>query len=439
MKFRTKDEEIICKDALYAADSGTTAIKSSVTNSIIVPFAAAIKTPNEFIPFLTSVPPLLGSFIQIFSPDLLNIVKNRKIIIVSAALLDAITWIPIMLIPFFWEGNYFLLLNLLIIQAMAIAFLNPFYNSYLGDVIPQEKRATVLGKINKIAGTVSFTATLLCGFILSSFSKLNPYIGFLIVFFIAFFSKIISVSIKMRFKDVEPKFVSHESFRKFSKNLNKNNFGKFALYVSLMRFATGISSPFIAVYLLNSLGVDYFMYSLIIAASMISAILFFTKIAEYIDRKGSRKILSLSGYLVSIIPLGWVLFKNPYILIITQFFSGLVWSSFNLSVSNFIMDSTLPKNRLALSSYFNFFSGLFTFFGAILGGYMMRHLPINYYGNLFLFLFFLSSVLRLIFTKIFMPQIHEERYVRIKLGEDKIVSLQPHNQGLGYEEIRRQN
>ncbi len=96
-------------------------------------------------------------------------------------------------------------------------------------------------------------------------------------------------------------------------------------------------------------------------------------------------MLRLSGFLVPWMPILWIFFKNPFILIIIQFISGATWSAYNLSSSNFMLDATTRKNRLVMTSYNNFFVGVMTFLGALLGGYLFKYLPPDFYGNVFYF------------------------------------------------------
>ncbi len=424
-EYKKKDRtvKLVYFDTLYAA------IKDGVTSNFIIPYALALKAGNEYIAMISTMPNLIGSFFQLFSSDLLNILKNRKIIIFFTALLDALLWIPILLIPFLWEYNYILLLNFLIIQAIANSVLNPFYNSLLGDVVPQEKRGSIFGRINQLAGIMTFFSSLIAGFILSVFKPVNPFIGFALIFLIAFFSRAISSAIKSRFYEPPVEHDSKsESLFHFGINIRKSNFGQFVLYSSWMKFAVGIASPFFAVYMLESLKMDFLTFSLINAGSIISSFIVFHKWGREIDKNGSKWMLGITGFLVPLVPILWIIFNRPLILFIVELFSGAVWAGYNLSTSNFVMDATNSKNRLIMTSYFNFFVGVATFFGAMIGGFLMKNLPFDYFGNIFFFVFGLSAAFRMIFSLYFLRKIKDERFVDVELQGPKskrIISIVP--------------
>jgi MFS family permease len=180
-------------------DSMFASIKDGINSQFIIPFALALNAGNEYIAMISSTPGLVGSFMQLFVSDILNIVKKRKTIIIFTALIDSILWLPILLIPFLWGQNYILLLNFLIIQAIANSILNPFFNSLLGDVVPEDRRGKFFSRLNQISGIFSFFSSLGAGLILSLLRPTHPYLGFAIIFFVAFISRLLSALVKLRF------------------------------------------------------------------------------------------------------------------------------------------------------------------------------------------------------------------------------------------------
>ena len=415
-------------------------IKQGIYSDFLIPFALFLGATSEYIAIVSAAPKLIGSFIQLFSSDLLNIIKTRKRVIIFSSLIDALTWFLIMFIPFFFPGNYILFLNLLVLQAIAMYMLNPFFNSLLGDVVPQKDRPLVIGKINKITAVVSFISSLFAGFLLNVFGKDGSYMGFVLVFALATISRLFSTFSKLYY--YEPKFddgIERTSVVNFAKGMRYHNFGRFVMYSSSVSFATGMSGPFYVVYMLNVLNFDFFTYSLINGAVIISSFLILDKWGRRISNHGSRNILSVTAFLIATTPIIWIFIKDPKVLFFVQLYSGIIWSGHNLSKANFVLDATTSKNRLAMSSYYHFFEGLFTFLGAMTGGYLMQHLPAEFLGSKFLFIFGFSALLRLIFAAYFIPGIAEERFIDVGVKGPKakiIVSITP-RQGVLYNIVPR--
>jgi MFS family permease len=124
---------------------------------------------------------------------------------------------------------------------------------------------------------------------------------------------------------------------------------------------------------------------------------------------GNREMLKFGSILVSLIPILWILSKNPiYLIFIPQLVSGIGWAAFNLAASNFIYDSVTPQRRGICVAYYNLLNGLGVFMGAALGGFLANYLTISFMNKL-LFIFLVSGILRIIVSFIMMPKIKEVR------------------------------
>ena len=93
--------------------------------------------------------------------------------------------------------------------------------------------------------------------------------------------------------------------------------------------------------------------------------------------------------------------------------NGIAWSGMNLATTNFIFDSVSPKKRSLCFAYFSVIAGIGVSIGAGLGGYLSR-LPLNLGINIFLFLFLISGLLRLITIFALSKRVKEIRQVKIR-------------------------
>ncbi|MBU2462127.1 MFS transporter, partial [bacterium] len=81
-----------------------------ITN-YITPYALALKATNSQIGILVAFPSLIAAFVQLKSADLVDRAKSRKKIVNTFVLLQGLTFIPIILIPYLfkWQGVLFLI------------------------------------------------------------------------------------------------------------------------------------------------------------------------------------------------------------------------------------------------------------------------------------------------------------------------------------------
>ena len=128
----------------------------------------------------------------------------------------------------------------------------PGWFSWMGDIIPEKIRGRYFAKRNRVSGTFALSSMLIASFFLDYFKTQGiALIGFSMLFFIAAIARGISAYLFTKQYEPEIKFEKgyYFSFTSFLKNINKDNFGKFTLYISFMKMAAFIASPFFAVIL----------------------------------------------------------------------------------------------------------------------------------------------------------------------------------------------
>ncbi len=439
-----KREKVVSEEKLRE-QTKKVSIKEGIATSImdgagvkyIAPYALALGANNAQIGFLTSIPSLLGNFFQLFSTKAIEKTSRKKIIRIGV-FLQALMWIPIILVGylFFYKNISQQITSILVISFYTLlvifgAFISPAWNSLIKDNVIR-KCGEYFGKRNKILTTVVIAITLISGVILNYFKKINYlFIGFAILFGVAFISRMVSYFLLKKYHEPELKLQKGYYFSLFDfvKGIPKSNFGKFSLFVALITFGASIASPFFAVYMLRDLQFDYVIWTLIIVSNAFSSVIFMPFWGKFADKYGNLKVISWTGALIPIIPLLW--FSTMFTtsmgasfviiqLMLVEFCSGFIWSGFNLSAINFVYDS-VTREKLALCiSYYNILNGIGVFIGATLGG-IVSSININFLGiHPILFIFLLSALGRFIayFTMIF--RIKEVREVdNYKKGEFK--------------------
>ena len=118
----------------------------------------------------------------------------------------------------------------------------------------------------------------------------------------------------------------------------------------------------------------------------------------------------MTSCLIPLVPLFWLFSKNLAYLGIVQAFSGLAWAGFNLCSVNYLYDATAAGERTKYLGYFNCGNGLAAGLGALLGGYLMTHVP-AFNGYQVLTVFLISGVLRATAALVFLPGLKEVRKV----------------------------
>ncbi len=412
MEDKKEEEKILehTKDIIEKEETSKISIKEGMASSVmsgtgesyITPFALAIGANNAQIGFLSSIPGILSPVSQVFGSRLMERFSRKRIITIFVSL-QALIWLPILLLSlFFWRNIFMSYLPLILIlfysmYAIFGALAGPAWFSLMGDLIPEKIRGKYFSNRNKLCGTVALISMLTGAFILDFFKTRGlVLLGFSILFLIALIFRMISASLFK--KHYYPKFKLEKgyyfSFFQFIKKARKNNFGKFAIYIALMNFATAVAGPFFAVYMLNDLHFSYTLFILTNVSASVATLLFLPILGRLSDKYGNRGLLKFGSILVPLVPTLWMLSKSPvYIILIPQVISGIGWAAFNFSASNFIYDSVSVQRRGICVAYLNVLVGIGVFAGASIGGLLAQYLPITFMNKL-LFLFLISGILR---------------------------------------------
>lgn len=404
---------------LSVKEGSAASVMAGAGDAYIAPFALSVGANNLQIGLLSSLPALFSPIIQILGSRLMENHSRKKIMTIGA-ILQALMWLPILVLGLiYWHrASSYIPITLIIaylIYAIFGAVGGPAWFSLLGDVVPNKIRGKYFGKRNRICTAVMLVATLLAALVVDYFkTKGMVLMGFAAIFLVASISRMISSYLLS--KHYEPKFKLEEgyyfSFWQFVKKAPSNNFGRFVIYVGMIYFAVLVAAPFFTVYMLKNLRFSYTTLMLVNISAIVFTFLFLPVLGKFADRYGNRELLKIGGILIPFLPLLWLFSGNPwYLAFVPQLLSGLGWTSFNLASSNFIYDAVTPQRRGICITYFNAFVSAGTFLGATVGGVIATYVPITFMNNL-LFLFVISGVLRGLATIIMLPKIKEVRDVR---------------------------
>lgn len=375
------------------------------------PYALAIGANNAQIGFLTSIPSLLGNFSQLFTSRFMKRCSRKKIIVTSI-FLQALMWLPILALGYLFfyknfDSGISATLMIIFYTMLTIfgAFSHPAWNSLMRDNVTN-KFGEYFGKRNKVMYIVIIIVTIIAGIVLDYFGRIDLlFIGFAVLFGVAFVSRMVSAYILSKHYDpcFKIKEKSFFTFRDFVKRIPKSNFGKFSVFVALIMFATSIASPFFAVYMLKDLNFSYTMWMTIVVANVVSAFIFMPLWGKFSDRFGNLRVLKWTGLMIPAIPVLWFLTffignispVSVFVyLIILESFSGFAWAGFNLSAVDFIYDAVSRQKLSLCVAYYSILSGIGVFLGASLGG-LIALADFSFIGiSAILFIFILSGIAR---------------------------------------------
>jgi MFS family permease len=423
----SKDEKIEKSLGHSIRDGVTFAIMGGVSESYFGAFAVFLKATAPQIGLLAALPPLLASFIQMFAVWLGQVTGIRRGIIVAGALLQVIALVCIAFLPFRFPDYAFpLLLASVVLYFIGPNLGAPLWGSLMGALIPEAVRGRFFARRNRLSSMASFSALIVAGLLLQVFdSTIGAYYGFLAIFSIGMLARALSAWHLHQIHDPSPShhtipFAERDRIPNVGFLRNNPNFLRFSMFFAAMQLAVAISGPFVVVYLLRDLGYSYIQLTANTAASVLVQFLVLSRWGRLGDLFGNRIILRVTGFSIPAVPLLWVLSTDFWYLILVQAISGLLWSGYSLSASNFLFDLTPQGRRAGMMAVHNLLSSIAVFIGATFGGYLALHLPTSIavgdiqfsWLSVFYGVFITSSILRMVVALGFLPHLEEVRSVR---------------------------
>lgn len=398
-------------------------IMAGMGEGYISPFAIFLKATNSQIGLLASIPPLLGAFVQMMSVGILNQVKDRMRVILTGVIAQALTWIPILLLPLFFRpyAPYLLIISATAYFAFG-SFATPAWNSLMGDIVPEKTRSSYFGYRNKMMSIFTLGALGIGGLILHGMENIGrPWIGFSILFSIALIARLIS-SYYLSIMSNPPYEIDDKDdvgILKFLADFRHSSFVRFVVYIGLMHFSVMIAAPFFSVYMLRDLKFSYLQFMVVSAMAVLVQYFTLHNWGKFGDKFGNRRVLVITGFTLPLVPVLWLFSPNFYFILLIQMLAGLSWAGFSLSMGNFIFDAIPPPKRAKCVAIFHVINAIGILLGAALGGWLTKYLPltipiyelsISMISNL-QWLFLISGVLRLCMSLLFLPSIREMREV----------------------------
>ncbi len=398
------------------SEGAAAGFSTSIGETYITPYALALKASALYIGVLSAISGLISPLAQLLGSNLME-KHSRKKIVLLFAILQALTWIPIAILGyFFWKGmsSQATIILLIIGYGLFAAFGgvgHPPWFSWMGDLVPENKRGSYFGKRNKAIGAVSIAAVLIGAFLLDAFKTSGfIFLGFAILFGLAFTFRTISYFL-LKKQFAPPLHLSKDYYFSLWDFLKRfDNFGKFAVYHALFNFALMIASPFFAVYMLEELHFSYTLFMIVSISSSVFYLIFMPLIGKFSDHYGNRKLFALSCILFSLNPLLWIFIKKPlFLILIPQLISGLANAAFIIGVTNFTYDAVRPERRGLCTAYFNILAGVGIFIGSLLGGILLKYLHTSIAP--FVVVFALSALLRFAISFLIVKEIKEVKKV----------------------------
>lgn len=325
----------------------------AATEAWLVPLLQTrLGAPAFAIGLLTILPQLAGIGLGPVSRKIISLLGGNK----RSAVLTATAQIACLAglsLPLHCQGAAWavpLAAGLIITIGVVGALGGPAWIAWMGGLIPRSVQGRYTGFRNRIfhASRLGFAA-LFAGIIHLLPLHDGPW-GLQILLLVAVVSRATSVWVQRRQPEPLPRpaltgpasqrsSMEFAGFWHFVRTLARSMLGKWTLVWALLHFGVMIAGPFFASYMLAGgeqgglgLGASPFLFTVLIYTSTVARLVTYPAAGKLVDLHGPAAVLRVAVILITIIPLGWILSSNLWVIIAFEILSGIAWSLAEISV-----------------------------------------------------------------------------------------------------------
>jgi MFS family permease len=367
----------------------------ALVDTFAVAAAVYLHAPSIIIALLGSLPLLLSSIGQLFIPYHLDTSKGRKKYVITGTTIQSMALMLLGTSGWFPEKfRPYLFLLIFTLYGFSGNMTGGLWIAWMGDLVSPKIRGRHFAWRNRIFAITQLLCAITAGLIAREYSNDNAS---WIVFALIFFSASIFRGISTRFLALqyEPENTTNKRSAFPLAHLHKiKPFLFFSLASGLMQGSVALSGPFFNVWFVRDLHFDFFTLATATSCTIIGSIISLSFWGKLCDSIGNRKVLIITGFLISIVPLPYIFFHAPWQIWLFNLYTGISWGGYNLSNFNVVLAGAgkdRSDSKIIISIAIN---GICVFILGLIGGYLATRLP-AILGWQLCSLFLLSAILRL--------------------------------------------
>lgn len=326
-----------------------TAFGALVAGNFLAEFTRELTQDDRIRGWIGALPAIIG-ILQIPGSVIGERYSGYKRFVLIGGLLWRLWWVPVVFLPLAppsWP-RLEILIFCIAMQAASIHFVQATYNQWLSVLVPQSHRGWYFSRRHALAvlvgAIIGFPASALMDWIRTHGDK---NVGLAIVFGSGVLFGIISLLFYLRMPDTKRDEVKKRSFfatiRSFADPVQDKAFRRLLIFLVVFVIGQILAGPFFFYYGREVLGLTFIDLQVFAAFTAISALLSAGMWGYLSDKYGNKPVLFLSGVLLALGPLSWVLAEpgrpiwNYIVLCVGHIAAGFAWTGVGVGQFNFIL------------------------------------------------------------------------------------------------------
>lgn len=315
---KTLNEDEIKTGLSYIIKDGlaTQAMVTLTSGIFLVAFGLQLGASNTVIGLLAAIPPL-AELIQMPAITIVEQVRNRRLICVSASIIARLFWLVIALIPFIvgLTAAVPVLIISLVLYGCISAVSHCSWHSWMRDLVPQEILGSFFSRRMALSLALGSVLSLAAGALIDIIQKnpaYPPVTAYSVIFLGGFIAGLAGIWYMSRIP--EPLMMEAAKvplIEQMRATFHDDNFSRLIAFLGSWNFAVNLAAPFFTVYLLVMLDFDITVVIILAVLSQLSSVLSYGMWGRIADRFSYKSVLRVSGPLFMLCILGWTFTTLP--------------------------------------------------------------------------------------------------------------------------------
>ncbi len=368
------EEEIRVNERLSIRNGNFATVGISIVSNFSALYVlSALHANSQEVALLNALPALMAIIATWIGAVWMSSLASKKNFCVRASVVARAFYFILAFIPFVIHGAILTLVVVLLIALMNFpqSFATLSWQSLIGDLIPEQRRARFFGLRNRLTTIVGMLSTLIPGIILQLFpvTSIPPYQAFFTIAFLASIFEIYYLILHTERQANRPKrrlaFVLTPGM--FLAFFRKSVYRKFLIGALLFNLGWQMAWPLFNIYQIKDAGATAIWVSLFTVANQLSQILTFTLWGKISTRLGNSITFGIACFGMAVSPVLTVLSTNLVYLVVLNLLTGMFVGGVTMLQFNHLLQVTSKAQRTAYIAHFNILLGLVGFIAPEIG------------------------------------------------------------------------
>ncbi|MEA3345570.1 MAG: MFS transporter [Chloroflexota bacterium] len=386
----------------------------ALVGSYVVLYALEFGATSSQIGLMSTVASLAGVMALLPGAQLAEgWMDPRRVVLVFSRGIRALIWVLFSLLSFFLAGQP-AVYGILLLRAMRSFTGNAGSSAWTflsSQIVPRRMRGKYFAARNMAKRVAALLLVPAAGWLID---YLGFPVGYQVCFGLAAFVGALSYWAYSRipFSPSERRIQTREEEgddQMWSSASERRNFWAYCVTSAVWRFSSRFPGPFLSVYLVKVLGANAGIIGVMSAANNLTALPGQALFGRWLDRRGMKWTLKLSGLLIPFLRWGWLLMSGPWGALPIKIGAGFLGAGYGLSRFNMLLAVTPELHRARQIALYRTIRRSAAAVAPLLGGLLVDRIG-------FLPVFAISGCGRMLSTLLMM------RFVREPHPEDSEMS-----------------